>query len=231
MDWQEKVEYALQKTKVLQWPKQKLETFGNSMVHYYMLTELLDTVDQVRIREGRVTAERPKVVTPHYLQQALLQGFSNDARGFLDWLSRYADGLRFLEYGYRFGKETWSDQVVSGSIPAIAERVQQQAEERKDPLVGIVRGVDDLWEISLIKFITDVTRGSIDKHVADLSDHRLLDLDRGVPRFVRDEIERTFAIAEKDPTQVRALGTLLEKQGLLDDYQDRFFALIRRWRG
>src|SRR5690606_40409277 len=47
-------------------------TFGISDIHYYLLTEPVYTditgnTEETVVREGRVIAERPKIVTPYYL--------------------------------------------------------------------------------------------------------------------------------------------------------------------
>ena len=230
MDWQEKVEYALVHTRVLLYPQRKLETFGSTVVHYYVLSELLDRVGEVRIREGRVMAERPRIITPHYVQHTLLESFGEEARDYMQWLKDYADGLRFLEYGYRFRKEFWSQHAVSGSLGDIADTIQKRVAANQDHLTGIVMAVDDLWEISLVKLLTDITRASLEKNVRDLADQRLFELEGGVPRRVRQEIEESFRRAEQGSLAIRELGSLLQQQGLLDEYQDRFFQLVGRSR-
>ncbi len=229
-DWREKVEYAVEQTKVLLYPRQKLETFSSTTIRYYVLSELLDSVNQVRLRQGLVTAERPKIITPTYLRNVALEGFTEDARDFLNWLNQYADGYRFMEYGYHIQQASLSQQVLSGDIRTVAGNIERKVQDAQDSLAGIVIGVDNLWEISLIKFITDVTRGSIQKQVRDLSEHRLFDLESGVPRYVRQEIEAAIQQAEENPSTLRELGSLLQRHGLFEEYQDRFFEVIRRSR-
>ena len=48
-----------------------------------------------------------------------------------------------------------------------------------------------------------------------------------MPQPDRDEVERAFAAAAKDPTLIKPLGRLLKEKGLFELYQDRFFALVR----
>ena len=65
--------YAAKCTKVVYAPPKVLETFGETSVHYVMLAEVLDEVGKIRIRQGNVTAQRPRVIMPHYfVNQSLL---------------------------------------------------------------------------------------------------------------------------------------------------------------
>jgi hypothetical protein len=81
-----RIEYAISHTEVLRPPRQTLSTFGTTNIYYYLLTEpaykeLAHDVAETVIREGRVIAERPRIVTPYYLCH--VEGFSADARNIL----------------------------------------------------------------------------------------------------------------------------------------------------
>ena len=88
-NYDERVEYAARHTEILRHPRQHLSTFGITNIYYYLVTEpvysdLVDNVSETVIREGRVIAERPKIVTPYYLTR--LEGFSYDARRYFEML-------------------------------------------------------------------------------------------------------------------------------------------------
>ena len=73
----EKIKYAVDHTEILRSPKQSLSTFGTTNIYYYLVTEpayseLVKNATETVIREGRVFAERPRIVTPFYLVR--LQG-------------------------------------------------------------------------------------------------------------------------------------------------------------
>ena len=85
----DRIEHAVKHTEILRLPKQNLATFGTTNIYYYLLTEpayseLTKDVSETVVREGRVIAERPKIVTPYYLSQ--LEGFSPEARKYFDML-------------------------------------------------------------------------------------------------------------------------------------------------
>ena len=89
MEIDERILNAVEHTEILRLPKQSLSTFGTTNIYYYLLTEpayaeLENKVTETVIREGRVIAERPWVVTPFYLTR--LDGFGADARKYFEML-------------------------------------------------------------------------------------------------------------------------------------------------
>ena len=65
----ERIRGAVRHTEILRPPKQTLATFGTTNIYYYLVTEpvykeLVKNVTETVVREGRVIAQRPKVVTP-----------------------------------------------------------------------------------------------------------------------------------------------------------------------
>ena len=51
--------YAVNHTEVLELPRNRLETFAATLINYRLVTEPMDSVGQVRIREGRILSFRP----------------------------------------------------------------------------------------------------------------------------------------------------------------------------
>ena len=82
----ERITYAARNTEILRLPQQTLATFGMTNIGYYLVTkpiysELAKDVTETVVREGRVIADRPRIVTPYYLSR--LEGFSADAKNTL----------------------------------------------------------------------------------------------------------------------------------------------------
>ena len=76
--------YAVNNTEVVLAPRRHLETFGNTLINYHMVSELMDNVGQVRVREGRMQALRPQIVTPSAYSSMILEGFGEQAEKYLD---------------------------------------------------------------------------------------------------------------------------------------------------
>jgi hypothetical protein len=229
MEIDEKIEHAIKNTKVMRSPKQKLATFGVTNITYYLITEpvygeLVKGSQETVIRDGRVISERPKIVTPSYLTK--LEGFGENARGYIEKLVRERPDAAGLFYSYR--NELRRVDIVSGPVEAVADRLNQRLDKAEDPLTAIIKGVDELWDVSLLKFIAELTEQSVRDNVAELRCEGLLGVDEsGVTMHGRYLIEQLFEVVRADPTRAGELRLELERWGLWSEYEDRFLELFR----
>ena len=223
METDDRVRYALENTELVRAPQQALTTFGSSVIDYYVVTELVGNVSV--IRDGKVVAERPKIVTPAYLVN--VEGFSEQARRYIAMMARerpYESGIF-----YRYKNEPKGMNVVSEPIKQVISKLSSQIEEERNPLSTIIRGVEELWDVSLLMFIYELTTKSVHTNMAEFSRRGFLDMDAGgVPQGARDYIEELFEQASRNLSRAPELVTELNRWGLFPEYQDRFFALFRR---
>ena len=222
--------YALANMEVVLAPRKLLETFGTTVLTYHLISEKMDAVNEIRIREGRVHAERPQVLTPTYFERLLLDGFGEEAHQYTDWLRAHVHDLTFLKYGFRFRKEETQESTVHENMDAVAARVKAHVEERDEPLTTVIKGMDDAWEICLLKFMTDTIRKSAPENVLALKKRKLLEEIEGVPLAIRHEIEQDFLAAGSDSSKMKTLGNKLRHYGIFEAYEDRFYELVRHCR-
>ena len=220
--------YAAMHTKVVRWPKRTLETFDVTRVTYTLVAELDDLPGKVRIREGRLEANRPLLITPEAYVHDELEGFGEEARRFYDWLKENEDGLRILKYGYRLKQEAFSELVVSSSVEEALEQAVKDAEESGDPFRTVIAGVDDPWDVCLLQFFREESLRSVESNIRAMEKARIMESLEKSGREAGGEIEVAFKRAEADPSRLKDLGALLKKRGLFERYQDRFFKLVRR---
>src|SRR5688572_26081952 len=97
--------YAMENTQVLVAPQKRLETFGTSLLNYYLVTEEMDAVNQSRVREGQIHAERPAIVSPATFAKMLVEGFGEKAESFAQTVSQHPHLFTFLRYGFKFRKQ------------------------------------------------------------------------------------------------------------------------------
>jgi len=229
----ERILEALQQTEVLRPPRQTLATFGTTVVRYYLVSEPAyaeltgDTSDAV-VREGTVTAERPRVVTPYYMIN--LEGFSEAARRYFQMESqRVGSQTPGLLYSYR--NEPRDPSIVSGGVQEVANRIIQDLDRRGDSLAAVLRGPDELWDLAVLKFIYELTTRSLATNVQELYARRLLDMDtQGIPRDARERIEEMFREVRRGNLDPSALKVELDRWDLFPEYEDRFLSLFRRRR-
>ena len=231
MESEERIQYAVEHTEVVRPPKQTLATFGITNIYYYLVTEpvyreLLGRGEETVVREGRVVAERPKIVTPSYLVN-LFEGFEHGKEYAQYVLQRYGPHEPGLLYRYR--NEPTEVNILSSPMESVIYNLNQKIDREGNPLAAIIKGVDELWDVSLMKFIHDVTRNSLRSNVMELGVRGLLDVDQGgIPRYTRYAIEQLFEEARRNRAKVSELEAELRRWSLFDEYEDRFLDLFRR---
>ena len=219
--------YAVNNTEIVMLPSKHLETFGATVLNYHMVSELMDSVNQVRVREGRMHANRPQIITPEAYSQTLLEGFGDEAQRYVDWLKEHEKDLRVLQYGYRLRQEAFSEHLVSENMKNVLDRVHNEVKEKGDPFSAVLVGVDDPCDVCLVKLFWEVIQGSAKTNIQQLEQRHMFEDVGGLPRPLYNEIEAAFLAASRDSSLINVLGSKLQRHGLFEQYQDRFFALLK----
>jgi hypothetical protein len=156
MHSQDNIHYALETTRVLREPDRRIQTFGETRFEFQLISELMDHVGQVRIRTGEVEAQRPRVLRPEAFREIELEGFNPSARARFDkMLEQFrAQGrdLAFLQYGFHFRRGEVREELVHEGIDTVRERVLGEIRRTGNPSRAVIEGVDDAWEICILKF-------------------------------------------------------------------------------
>ena len=222
--------YAAANTEILLPPQRCLETFGTTVINYHLVAELDDDPGKVRIREGRLEASKPALIVPDMYSSLDMDGFGSAAREYLEFLKEHEDSIRILQYGYRLKQESYSEQVVTDSLANVIERVLADVKKANMPFDAVVKGVDEPWDVCLIKLLWVEVNSSAPVNIRELEEVRIKEMAERVAAAdpSRGEIELAFSKAEKDRSLVNELGALLRRKGLFEEYQDRFFKLFRK---
>ena len=223
---------AIERTFVVRNPKQQLATFGSTSITYYVVTEpIYQELDAAEsegvIRTGKVVAARPTIVTPSYALN--LQGFSAEAYEYLNHLARQF-GPTSPGILYQYTNEAHKVEIVKGAPSEIAGRISNDLDQREENLSVVLVGVDELWDIALLKFMYEFTSSSAEQNVQEMQGQGLLDAQPhlgGVPRAAAHQIERLFIEVERgaDPD---LLKRELDRWGIFNHYEARFLNLFRR---
>jgi hypothetical protein len=230
MESDERIRLAVMNTQVIRPPKQTLATFGTTNVYYYLVAEAtyneLIKGEETVIREGRVIAERPRIVTPSYLSR--VQGFSAEAKKYFETLMTHNDpNSPGLYYAYR--NEPKELNVVSDNLTAVVAKLNGEIDQKGDPLASIIKGEDTLWDVSILKFIYEITQRSVVDNVMQLNQRGLLKMDAsGLPADARVRIEGLFDQVEKGEMEPADLKAELDRWNVFEEYQDRFLAIFKK---
>jgi hypothetical protein len=166
--------YALENTRVVIAPSRRLDTFGASLFNYFLVTEEMDAVNLSHVREGRIHAERPQIVTPQNMARLLLEGFGDQGQRFAEQLSQEPNRFAFLKYGFRVSKSDIRSYDVHESLENVAGRLKDELQRKNEPLTALLTGVDDGWEVCLLKFMVDMMSASIPGNLDDFRERGML---------------------------------------------------------
>jgi len=217
--------YAVNNTEIIRPPRLHLETFGATKLKYYLLCEAMDEVDKIRVREGLIEAERPAILTPLEFASQNLIGFDHqESQRYMDYLRAHQDSLRILKYGFKISKNAVNDYVISDPLPQVIDNVMREVESRGEDLSAVLLGVEEPWEVSILKLMIGVVERSAPSNVNDLKSRFLLPLSENE---MQERIDREFLEASRDPSRIEGLFVFLKKHGIFDAHEDRFFALVR----
>lgn len=150
------IQYALEMTKVLREPDRRIDTFGETRFEFQLISELMDRAGEVRVRTGEVEAMRPRILRPEPYREIELEGFDDNARARLDaMVEKYRSegkNLAFLQYGFQFKRGQVHEEIIHDSMDAVRERVLEDIRRTGNPARAVIEGVDDAWEVSILKF-------------------------------------------------------------------------------
>ncbi len=245
MNLEEKIKQVMENTEIIKPPEKLLASFDSTTIHYYMLTVPLylefegkSPETETVIREGRITWQRPKVITPSYMLR--VEGFSGEARKAFEMLAEEDTDLAMILYGLRLSRDFEKMDIVSNSLASVAGNISSDIEKKRDPYSAIIKGVDEFWDVSLSKFIQEIVAKSA--HYSQLPDllrnstvqvggggFPVITRDRmGYPVIAKNEIEILFRLFEKGEIEPLDLKQELDRWGMFEQYQDRFFKYFKK---
>ncbi|MEA2015677.1 MAG: hypothetical protein U9O59_03030 [Actinomycetota bacterium] len=248
MDLEEKIKMVIEKTEIIKQPEKLLSSFDSTIIHYYMLAvpmylefEGKSSDTETIIREGKITWQKPKVITPSYMLR--VEGFSGEARKAFEMLAEEDNDLAMILYGLRMSRDFEKMEIVSNSLTSVAKKISGNIEKKKDPYSAVIRGVDEFWDVSLSKFIQEiVTKSAHYSQLPDLLKNSSVSVgnegfpvvtrDRaGYPVIAKNEIEILFKLFEKGKIEPLDLKQELDRWGMFEQYQDRFLKYFKKRTG
>jgi len=243
LEMEERIRRALENTQILKPPKQMLTTFGSSVVYYYLLSEPIyveispNITNETVVREGRITWGQPRILTPGYMLR--MEGFGDEARRAIQILAEQSPDLAAILYHMEYRREYENTHIVSESLMNVSKQVEREA-EKKGPLSAVIKGVDELWDVSLMKFVQEMIINSARfSQMPEWRRRGLIKIDQqgypivatdsgGAPMAARLEIEHLFDLTVKGEMDPSELKHELDKWDLYERYEDRFLSLFKK---
>ncbi len=159
--------YAMKHTKIVVPVKQTLFTFAPTDIRYFLVTGLVSKAS-VEMRKGKLTVERPGIITPSVIFERFFEGFDQDQREYLEGMLQES-GFRGLQYKYK--NETETVEVLSNDLESLLKNLKQEALSKPLSRTTVIQGVPDMWSLSLMKCVMELTSGSFPGNIKDLEEH------------------------------------------------------------
>lgn len=219
-DFSEKLKQILEQTHIIRQPRQRIDTFYNTEFAYTMISP--DGAGGSVLHRGQVLCARPTIITPGGLAESLA-GFGEGAEEMARRISGGEfDRMRVLGYQFQNKLENRSENGTGHG--SLAERVEEEAEREERENLAIVVAPEEIWPLALLKVIFAIIRKSVPRNVEDLEERGFF-LSGGERH--KQEIESLFRQAAADREFVPILGKKLNEYNLFEEYEDRFFELVR----
>ena len=171
-------------------------------------------------------AEQPSLITPTYALN--LKGFSDDAYEYMRHVSQsYGANSPGILYQYR--NEAENLEILSGIPAEVGNRISTDLKEKKNDLSVVIVGVDEFWDVALMKFIYEFTASSASYNAKEMRTRGLMEPKSsagGIPQAAVNQIEEMFKSVKMGGSP-EMLKTELDKWGVFEFYQDRFLNLFR----
>ncbi len=219
--------YAVNNTEIVLVPSQHLETFGTTILNYTLISQDMDNPNKTKVRKGKMVASKPQIIMPNMYAKTILEGFGKEAEQYVKWLKENEKELKIIQYGYNLKQEAFSEYEITDNIETVVYRARKEIEESRDKLMALVIGVDQPWDVSLLKLFSVVTQKSAAHNFKEMLSHNLFDDINGTPKGIQDQIDKKFLEASRDGSTINDLAEFLKLHNIFEKHEDRFFSLVK----
>ena len=167
-------QYAMETTQVLHEPARRIETFGVTRFEFELVSETMDQVGQVCIRRGEVEAQKPQLIKPEGFSDIELEGFDPKVLRVIEHFREQGVDLSFLQYGFQFKRSDVSSEIVHERVENVCDKALEAVRVSGNPALAVIHGVDDAWEVGVMKFTLEMIMKSRDINQFDFKRRGLL---------------------------------------------------------
>ncbi len=171
------IQYAIENTQVIHEPDRRIDTFGSTQFEFQLVTELMDKINTTRIRVGQITAQKPLILRPDPSSVADFdfEGFGPQGHAFGSFLRENLHKLAILKYGFSFKVGDMQEEIIHEPINQVCDKLLDAIRVSGNPMRAVITGVDETWEISLLKFTVEMIEKSQKINLFDFKRRGLLE--------------------------------------------------------
>ena len=181
-------------TEVIREYQRMLFTFGSMELPYVLVAEHDRFKDRAVVMKGIVLLQRPQIVLPpHYSGLEFKEGFEH--ANAIPPEAVYLLRTMQVPYSQIRNKPIAEEQIEYGRVQSVLDKFDKQMEDQEDAETGLIKGVLDGADISLMRYSLGLAIKSAPGNVKEFFEH--LRRRRGEPirpdeRITDEDIKRLF---------------------------------------
>ncbi|MBI3313040.1 MAG: hypothetical protein HYZ83_02255 [Candidatus Omnitrophica bacterium] len=170
MDIYENWEKALKNTEIIRPRVLPLATYEATHLPYIFLAESAVNLGDTVVRKGEIVVDRPSIILPSHLPQ--FEGFDEEGKPALDYFQLtnllLVRGVRFPSLKYN--NKVHSLDLCEKKLGETIEDYRRRLEKEENIATGLIVGLEDSWQFSVLIFICGQMIKSADGDIRKLLD-------------------------------------------------------------
>lgn len=181
-------------TEVIREYQRMLYTFGDMELPYVLVAEHDRLKDRAVVRKGLVLLRKPHVFVPPYFGgPEFKEGFEH--ANTIPPEAAYLFRVMGLPYSHITNRHIVEESLEYGSLKSVLEKFDREMEKQEDMETGLIRGIIEGADVSLMRYSVGLVIKSAPGNVAEFFEH--MRRQRGEPirpdeRVTDDDIRRLF---------------------------------------
>ena len=191
---QEKFKKYWKRTEVIREYQRMLYTFGDMDLPYVFVAEHSRFRDRTAVKRGVILFQKPQILLPpYYGGPEFKEGFEH--ANAIPPEAAYLFRAMKLPYSHITNRLVAEEQIEYGSLQGVLDRFDQEMDNQEDSETGLIKGVLEGADISLMRYSLGLVIKSAPGNVKEFFEH--MRRQRGEPirpdeRITDEDIRRLF---------------------------------------
>jgi hypothetical protein len=166
----EKFKEYWRRTEVIREYRCNLHTFGDTKLPYVFAAEHHQFKDRTLVRKGVIVMQKPHILLPRqYTGMDFEEGFEHgDA---IPPEAVYLFRTMALPYSHITNKPLVEEQLEYGGLNEVIGRLATQIEEQENSEMGLIKGLSEGADVSLMRYTVGLMAKSASGNVKDFFEH------------------------------------------------------------
>lgn len=148
-----------------------LFTFGDSELPYYLVTSSSDRDAMVKIRKGKVTISRARIITPDSVHPELQNFFEeHEEIGLINFMMARTAAFSNLKLSNEAGPE----RIVTDRVEEAVAKLNRQLDNEEEDRVAVLSAPADLAGFAIFRYASEKVLSSAPDNIQELRERGLL---------------------------------------------------------